>query len=230
MKYAWIERHKWCWPVSVQCEVLGVSPSGYHDHWRRRASPQQRKRVSNDALLVHIRAIHTEVKGEYGWPRIWKELLAKGIRVGKERVRKLMCLHGIKARVKKKYKATTDSKHNLPVAPNLLGRQFTASAPNRVWTSDITYIDTGEGWLYLAAVIDLFSRQIVGWSMQPRMKKELVASPRFPGHYPKLGLASRTDPDSPGRASNADTADCRTVRCSRTRPPEPRPCWRIAVD
>ncbi len=96
MKYAWIERHRWCWPVSVQCEVLGVSPSGYHEHFRRRASPERRKRLSNDALLVHIKAIHAETKGEYGWPRIWKELLAKGIRVGKERVRKLMALHGIK--------------------------------------------------------------------------------------------------------------------------------------
>jgi transposase InsO family protein len=174
VKYAWIERHRWHWPVSVQCEVLGVSPSGYHAHWRRRASPEQRKRVSNDALLVHIKAIHVETKGEYGWPRVWKELLAQGMRVGKERVRKLMALHGIKARAKRKYKATTDSNHDLPVAPNLLGRQFEVGAPNRVWTSDITYIDTGEGWLYLAAVIDLFSRQIVGWSMQPRMKRELV--------------------------------------------------------
>jgi len=174
VKYAWIERHKRDWAVSAQCEVLEVSASGYHQHFSRRASPQQRKRLSNDALLVHIKAIHAQVKGEYGWPRIWKELLAKGIRVGKERVRKLMALHGIKAKTKKKYKATTDSTHDLPVAPNLLGRQFTVDVPNRVWTSDITYIDTGEGWLYLAAVIDLFSRQIVGWSMQPRMKKELA--------------------------------------------------------
>jgi len=174
VKYAWIERHKREWPVSAQCEVLGVSASGYHQHFSRRASSWQRKRLSNDALLVHIKAIHAQVKGEYGWPRIWKELLAKGIRVGKERVRKLMALHGIKARAKKKYKATTDSNHKLPVAPNLLSRQFTVDVPNRVWTSDITYIDTGEGWLYLAVVIDLFSRQIVGWSMQPRMKKELV--------------------------------------------------------
>ena len=196
MKYAWIERHKWCWPVSVQCEVLGVSPSGYHAHWRRRASPQQRKRVSNDALLVHVKAIHAEVKGEYGWPRVWKELLARGIRVGKERVRKLMALHGIKAKAKRKYKATTDSNHKLPVAANLLARQFTVDVPNRVWTSDITYIDTGEGWLYLAAVIDLFSRQIVGWSMQPRMKKDLVIDAlrmAWFRRHPKPGLIFHSD-------------------------------------
>ena len=100
--------------------------------------------------------------------------MARGIRVGKERVRKLMNLHGIKARGKRKYKATTDSNHGVPVAPNLLDRQFTVSAPNQAWTSDITYVATDEGWLYLAVVIDLFSRQVVGWSMQPHMKAELA--------------------------------------------------------
>jgi putative transposase len=174
VKYAWIERHKRQWPVSLQCEVLGVSPSGYHENFARRATPERRKHLSNDVLLVHIKAVHAEVKGEYGWPRVWKELLAKGIRVGKERVRKLMALHGIKARAKRKYKATTDSNHSLPVAPNLLNRQFTVDAPDTVWTSDITYLATDEGWLYVAVVIDLFSRQVVGWSMQSHMKKDMV--------------------------------------------------------
>lgn len=174
MKYAFIQRHKTCWPVSLQCEVLGVSPSGYHDHVRQRASRKPGTRMSNDALLVHIKAVHAQSSGEYGWPRVWRELLVRGIRVGKERVRQLMQLHGIKARGKRKYKATTDSNHGLPVAPNLLNRQFTVQAPDRVWTSDITYIATDEGWLYLAVVIDLFSRQVVGWSMQPHMKKDLV--------------------------------------------------------
>ena len=172
MKYAWIERNRKRWPVSVACAVLGVSPSGYHDHRVRQARP--RRGISNDALLVHIRAIHAETRGEYGWPRIWKELLARGIRVGKERVRKLMSLHGIRARGKRKFKATTDSNHKLPVAPNLLDRQFKPATPNAVWTSDITYVATDEGWLYLAVIIDLFSRQVVGWSMQPHMRRELV--------------------------------------------------------
>jgi transposase InsO family protein len=174
VKYAWIERNKTRWPISLQCETLGVSPSGYHEHFTRRATPERRKRLGNDALLVHIRAIHSESKAEYGWPRVWKELLARGLRVGKERVRKLMALHGIKARTKRKYKATTDSNHHLPVAPNLLDRQFAVSQPDRVWTSDITYLATDEGWLYLAVVIDLFSRQVVGWSMQPHMRTDLV--------------------------------------------------------
>jgi putative transposase len=132
------------------------------------------RRIGNEALLAHIRAVHAEVKGEYGWPRIWKELLARGIRVGKQRVQRLMKLHGIKARGKRKFVVTTDSKHGLPVAENLLARNFTPEAPDRVWSSDITYIATDEGWLYLAVVIDLFSRMVVGWSMQPHMQASLV--------------------------------------------------------
>ena len=123
---------------------------------------------------MHIRAIHAEVKGIYGWPRVWKELLASGIRVGKDRVQRLMKLHGIKARSKRKFVVTTDSRHDLPVAENLLARDFRPAAPDRVWSSDITYIATEEGWLYRVAVIDLFSRQVVGWSMQPHMQTSLV--------------------------------------------------------
>lgn len=175
MKYAFIEHHKKQWPVSLQCEVLGVSPSGYHGHFKRRTTHAPNQRLSNDVLLVHIRTIHAQSKNEYGWPRVWKELLRQGIRVGKERVRKLMHLHRIAARGKHKFRVTTtDSNHNLPVAPNLLNRQFAATAPDRIWSSDITYIATDEGWLYLAVVIDLFSRQVVGWSMKPHMRKELV--------------------------------------------------------
>ena len=138
------------------------------------SQPDARQRISNEALLAHIRAIHAEVKQEYGWPKMWKELVARGIRVGKERVRRMMKAHGIKARGKRKFVVTTDSKHNLPIAPNLLQRNFTATAPNQVWTGGITYIATDEGWLYLAVVLDLFSRQVVGWSMQAHMQSSLV--------------------------------------------------------
>ena len=177
MKCAWIAGHKASWPVTLSCEVLEVSTSGYFEHQRRRAQDAPSKpggRVGNENLLANIRAIHAEVKGEYGWPRMWKELLGRGIRVGKSRVQQAMQTHGIKARGKRKFVVTTDSKHALPIAPNLLNREFTVDAPNSVWTSDITYIATGEGWLYLAAVIDLFSRQVVGWSMQPHMQASLV--------------------------------------------------------
>lgn len=175
MKYAFIDRNRRHWPISVLCEVLEVSPSGFHPRRQRAAQDKpQRSRVSDEALLAHIKAIHAEVKGEYGWPRMWKELVARSVRVGKERVRKLMVQHGVRARHKRKYIATTNSNHGLPVAPNLLERNFTAQAPNQVWTSDIPYLATAEGWLYLAVIIDLFSRQVVGWSMQPHMKAELV--------------------------------------------------------
>jgi putative transposase len=179
VKYAWIAMNKTRWPITLSCEVLGVSASGYFEHWKRKdagkpSPPGAAKRISDEALLVYIKAIHAEVKQEYGWPRMWKELVARGIRVGKERVRKLMQRHGIKARGKRKFVVTTDSKHNLPIAPNLLERNFTASAPNRVWTSDITYIATDEGWLYLTAVIDLFSRQVVGWCMSEHMHSSVV--------------------------------------------------------
>jgi putative transposase len=177
VKYAFIESNRRLWPVSVLCEVLEVSPSGYHQRRQRTAQVKRhRGRVSNDALLAHIKGIHTQVKGEYGCPRMWKELLTHGVRVGKERVRKLMAQHGIRARHKRKYIATTNSNHDFPVAPNLLERNFTATAPNQVWTSDITYLATAEGWVYLAVIIDLFSRQVVGWSMQPHMKAELVTA------------------------------------------------------
>ena len=179
MKYAWIAKHKVRWPITLACEVLDVSASGYFEHWRKKDSekpsrPGTNRRISNEALLVHIKAIHAEVKEEYGWPKMWKELLARGIRVGKERVRTMMQRHGIKARGKRKFIATTDSKHDLPIAPNLLARDFTATAPNETWTSDITYIATDEGWLYLTAVLDLFSRQVVGWSMREHMQSSAV--------------------------------------------------------
>lgn len=177
MKYAWIGRHKKQWPVTLQCAVLDVSASGYFDHQRRKGSVQPAtlgKRISDEALLIHIKAAHAGSKGEYGWPRIWQELRANGVKVGKERIQRLMKLHGIKVRGKRKYVVTTDSKHNLAIAPNLLNRNFQPAQPNAVWSSDITYIQIDEGWLYLAAVIDLYSRQVVGWSMQPHMQTSLV--------------------------------------------------------
>ncbi len=164
------------WPVSLMCEVLEISTSGYFNWKRGQGEPDHcpSRFQSDEALLAHIRAIHAEIKGEYGWPRMHKELLARGIRVGKERVRVLMQRHGIKARTKRKFVVTTDSKHHLPVAPDLVQRRFNPEAPNLLWSGDITYIPTDEGWLYLAAVLDLHSRQVVGWSMQPHMQTSLV--------------------------------------------------------
>jgi transposase InsO family protein len=174
LKYAFINRHRRVWPISVQCRVLQASVAGYHEHFVRAASAAQRRHLSNDALLVHIKAIYAQTHGGYGWPRTWKELLARGIRVGKERVQRLMQLHGIRAKGKRRFKVTTDSNHDLPIAPNLLDRQFTVAEPDRVWAGDITYIHTDEGWLFLAVVIDLFSRQVVGWSLREDMTRDIV--------------------------------------------------------
>ena len=174
MKYAFIQRHRLAWPVSVQCRVLQVSAAGYHAHLFRRASDAQRRHLNDEALLVHIKALHAETRGAYGWPRIWRELVARGIPVGKQRVQKLMQLHGIRAKGKRRFKVTTDSNHKLPISPNLLNREFTVAEPDRVWVGDITYIATDEGWLFLAVVIDLFSRQVVGWSLREDMSSSIV--------------------------------------------------------
>lgn len=175
MKYAFVERHRRIWPICVQCRVLKVSVSGFHQHLARRREIAQRRHLSNQALLVHIRAVFVEYRGAYGWPRIWRELVKRGIRVGKQRVQKLMQQHGIQARGKRRFRVmTTDSRHDLPVAPNLLNRNFTVAAPNLAWSGDITYIPTEEGWLFLAVVIDLFSRRVVGWSMQTDMSRKLI--------------------------------------------------------
>jgi transposase InsO family protein len=175
MKYAFIQRHKLVRPISVQCRVLLVSVSGYHEHQARRVDIAQRRHLSDEALLVHIRAVYVENRGAYGWPRIWRQLRSQGIRVGKLRVQWLMHKHGIQARSKRKFRVTTtDSRHNLPIAPKVLDRKFTVAAPNQAWVGDFTYIATEEGWLFLAVVIDLFSRKVVGWSMRPDMQRSLV--------------------------------------------------------
>jgi putative transposase len=175
VKYALIRRNRRVWPVRVQCRMLGVSVAGYHGHFVRRLQIARRRHLSAEALVVHIRAVYAANRGAYGWPRIWRELHVQGIRVGKQRVQRLMQQHGIRARGKRRFRVTTtDSRHGLPIAPNLLNRNFTAAAPNQAWTGDITYIPTDEGWLFLAVVIDLFSRRVVGWSMQPEMRGNLV--------------------------------------------------------
>ena len=174
MKCAFIQRHRAVWPITVQCRVLQVSVSGYHAHVARQANPTPRRHLSDTALLVHIRTIHGQTRGSYGRPRMVRELRRQGIRVGKQRVQTLMQKHGIRAKGKRRFQVTTDSHHDLPIAPNLLNRQFTVAAPDTVWVGDITYIATDEGWLFLAVVIDLFSRQLIGWSMREHMTRDIV--------------------------------------------------------
>jgi putative transposase len=177
VKYAWIKAERGRFPVGICCEVLGVSTSGYYEHQRSKAKLRtSADRLSDTQLLVLIKSIHAEVKQEYGAPMIYNTLKARGVCVGKERVRKLMQLNGIRSKTKRRFRVTTDSKHNLPIAPNIVNRNFTATAPDQVWTTDITYLDTGEGWLYLAVFIDLFSRRIVGFAIDNHMRTDLVLS------------------------------------------------------
>jgi transposase InsO family protein len=154
------------------CPVLAVSISGYRA-WKR-GGKADRCRLTDSQMLALIRAIHDELKGAYGSPRMVLELRARGFPASKPRVERLMRENGIRARHKRRFKVTTDSKHKLPIAPNLLDRDFTPTAPNQVWTSDITYLWTDEGWLYLAIVLDLFNREVVGWSLKPRMTADIV--------------------------------------------------------
>jgi len=154
------------------CDALAVSVSGYRA-WKRGGSPT-RKRLTDAQLLAVIQAIHKELKGAYGSPRMVRELRGRGIPAGKPRVERLMRENGIRARHKRRYKATTDSTHTLPIAENLLDRNFAPAAPNQAWSSDITYIWTDEGWLYLAVVLDLFNREVVGWSIKSRMTADIV--------------------------------------------------------
>lgn len=171
MKYHFIEEHRDVWPIRLQCKVLGVSASGYYA-WRDRA-PSARA-VANQNLLHDIQRIHWDNRKLYGSPRVHAALRSEGQKVGKSRVEKLMRQNDLCAMSKKRVRVTTtDSHHNLPIAPNVLERNFGALAPNEKWCSDITYIPTDEGWLYLATILDLYSKKIVGWAMREHMRTEL---------------------------------------------------------
>jgi putative transposase len=172
MKYAWIDTQRKVYPLPVMCETLEVSISGYRA-WKGGGTPN-RKRLTDAQLLAVIRAIHAQLKGAYGSPRILREIRGRGFPVSKGRVERLMRENGLRGRHKRRYKVTTDSKHSLPVAPNLLDRNFSPSAPNQAWGADLTCVWTDEGWLYLAIVLDLFNREIVGWSIKPRMTADIV--------------------------------------------------------
>ncbi len=174
--------------------MLGVSVSGYRA-WKRGGTPD-RKRLSDAQMLTLIRAIHAELRGAYGSPRMVKELRNRGFSASKERVERLMRENGIRARHKRRYKATTDSRHVLPVAKNLLDRNFRPTGPDQAWTSDITCLWTDEGWLYLAIVLDLFNREVIGWSLKPRMTANIVTDALTMAWFrrkPKPGVLHHSD-------------------------------------
>ena len=171
MTFAFIDDHQGRWPVRLMCETLEVSTAGYYA-WRER--PPSFSEQRRDALVVLIRSVHSEVRACYGSPRIHAELVARGNDCCVNTVAKLMRDNGIRSKTARKFRCTTDSNHRLPVADNVLDRQFDPEAPNEKWVADITYIPTREGFLYLAVVEDLYSRWIVGWSMADHMESRLV--------------------------------------------------------
>ena len=173
MKYRFMDDHRSIFRLEKMCRVLEVSRSGYYA-WRKR--PKSQRRIKNELLLDNIQSVHQKSRQRYGSYRIWRALLQLGVRCGRNRVVRLMRHAGLKSRRSRKFKATTNSKHNLPVAPNLLNQNFKTTAPNQVWVSDITYIGTWEGWVYLAVIIDLYSRQVIGWAISSRINQELVLS------------------------------------------------------
>ena len=173
MKYLFMDRYGSGFAVRKMCRVLGVSRSGYYRYLRRGLS---RRHEESRSLLTKIRQVWEWSHKIYGSPRVTAELRDRGFRCGENRIARIMRENGIASLTRRRYKITTNSDHKLPVAEDLVERDFTATAPNRLWASDITYIWTWEGWLYLAAVMDVYNREIVGWTLYKRMTKELVAN------------------------------------------------------
>lgn len=197
MKFAFIEAEKAHFPIQVLCTVLGVSRSGLYA-WRKR--PPSPRLKADEQLLAEVRSAHQRSRRAYGSPRIHRELRASGWRVGKARIERLMREEGIRGAQKRRFRKTTDSHHDQPVAPNLLARQFTASQPNTHWVTDVTYLWTLEGWLYLAVMLDLFSRRVVSWAVSESNDTELAKaalSKALTQRKPERGLLHHSDRGSP---------------------------------
>ena len=193
MTYRFVADHTGTWPVGWMCSALGVSEAGYYAWARREPSAGQRRR---DKLVAAIEVIHAAVKGRYGSPRMAAELTARGHPCSENTVARLMRENGIRAKAPKRFVRTTDSRHGLPVAENVLARRFTPAGPNAAWSADITYIPTADGRLYLAVVEDLFSRMIVGWAMGQTMTSRLVVDALAMAvrrRLPAAGLLAHSD-------------------------------------
>jgi len=196
MRYQFIEDHRDEFPVTRMCKVLKVSSSGYYA-WRKR--PVSAREMANQQLLEKIEVVHTESNETYGSPRVYHELKAQGVACSENRVARLMRLHHIRAKQTKRYKVTTRRNQAHSVAPNLLKRNFVAHRPDQIWLADITYIPTLEGWLYLATILDLYTRRIVGWAMSHRMTSGLTISAlemAISQRHPDPGLIHHSDQGS----------------------------------
>jgi transposase InsO family protein len=193
-----VDAEKANFPVGVLCEVLGVSRSGYYASRRRAPSP----RAKQDAhLAVEVAAAHQKSGRRYGSPRVHRKLRKNGLRVSRKRVERLMREKGLVGRQKRRFRRTTDSNHAQPVAPNVVDRQFEPKQPNAVWAGDVTYIATGEGWLYLAVLLDLFSRRVLGWALSEtndtRLALAALRRAVAARHVLPPGLVHHTDRGSP---------------------------------
>jgi transposase InsO family protein len=193
VRYAWIERHRDEYTIARMCQHLDVSRTGYLK-WRKRA-PSDRA-IANAALDAQVAAIHAQARRSYGRPRIVRVLHANGVAVGHERVRQSLLRQALRPVYRKPYRVTTDSAHMKPVAANVLNRRFAGWQINRAWLADLTYIRTDEGWLYLACILDLGSRRVVGWSLSERMKTQLVCDALTMAYWrrkPPAGLIMHSD-------------------------------------
>jgi putative transposase len=194
MRFRIIEDSREEYPVRVLCSALEVSASGFYA-WRSR--PESARKAENRVLLGHIRNLHAQHKKRYGVPRMYEALRQEGWTASRGRVARLMRHHGIRAGRPRAFRVcTTDSNHSLPIAPNILNRDFAAPGPNRIWLADITYVPTREGWLYLAVVLDLFSRKVVGWAMRDHMRTELPLA--------ALSMAIQRQRPAPGLIHHSD--------------------------
>lgn len=193
MKYAMMKELQGDYPVPLMCRIYDVSPSGYYA-WLVR--PPSKRAQDEGRLEVEIQAAHQRTRETYGPERLQEDLAENGVKTSVHRIKRIRRKLGIRCKQKRKFKATTNSNHNMPVAPNLLEQNFTATAPNQIWVSDITYIPTDEGWLYLAGHKDMFSGDLVGYAMSERMTKNLVSQSLFRGvaaKRPPCGLIHHSD-------------------------------------
>jgi putative transposase len=227
VKFAFISKEKVAFPVAVLCRVLAVSTSGYYASLRRLPSLRARR---DRELAEKIRRSHLASKRSYGSPRVHADLQAEGQRVGRKRVARLMQEHRLVARVRRRFRTTTDSKHAFPVAPNLLARDFTATAPDQRWVTDITFLWTQQGWLYLAVILDLFSRRVVGWATSANIDRHLALAAldmALVKRRPRAGLVHHSDRGSTYAAHDYRHAlAARGLQCSMSRKGN---CWDNAV-
>jgi putative transposase len=193
MSFAFIDAEKASFPISRMCQTLGVSQSGFFAWRDRPACLRQRQDMVH---LAHIRAVFALSNGTYGSPRMHRDLVDEGHRIGRHRTARLMRENGLVARQKRRFKRTTDSEHAWPVAPNLLAQDFLAEQPDQKWGADISYIWTAQGWLYLAVLIDLYSRRVVGWATSDRLKRSLAVEAlrrAIANRNPSPGLVHHSD-------------------------------------